>query len=686
MKKIDKKNVYTAIAQVKRDFITNNQLCKKFCAFRREEKRGLASALEILEREGKILKLNDKYCTPQQIGAFEGTFDATRQGSAYVIADEKKGDDLFVPARRLNGAMNKDKVLAGVVGGQGIILRVLERRTTQIIGCLQKSGGTFIVIPDNPRLPETVISASSISGAAAGDKVVAKITDFSGRRPRGRIEEVLGRDGDFTVEEIAIIREHGVKLNFPENVVAEAEKVAALPIVLDGRRDLRDEIIITIDGDHTRDIDDGVSIKKDGQNFVLGVHIADVSHYVKRGSDLDKEAYERGTSVYFPDRVCPMLPAALSNGACSLNEGEDRYAMSCYMTFDGKGNRLNYEIFKSVIRSFRRTTYKQIESVINGEKDAEDFSVLQDLVRNMLELTHILEDRRNAAGQINFNLNECEIAVENGEIVIPERERLYSEKMIEQFMVSANEAVAEFLLTNSSPAVFRIHEKPDEIKINNFTEFLKSFGINAHLDSEQVAPADFQKILTFAEDKPYRETVNKVMLRSMQKAKYSDKNLGHFGLASKAYCHFTSPIRRYPDLFVHRAIKCVLENNVKFSEKLKAAAGAESVHLSLCEQKADEAERDVDDLYKVAYMTDKIGRIYPAQISGVTGWGLFAELKCGVECFIPLETLPEESYEFIETRYLLKGTTRSFTLGDGVTIRIDGCDFGRMRVMASLCD
>lgn len=625
----------------------------------------------------------------QNKNSFTATVQGNERGFAFLIPDDKEKykSDFFVPRSSVNGAYDGDKVLALHVKGtkdEARIIKVLERINKHITGTFERTGGYGRVYPDNAKFPDILILQWALT-AKDGDKVLCEITNYPAKGlPRGRIIEILGESGDFDAEELSIIRAHGLYEEFPETVLNEAQKVSNQKIVADKRRDLRDKIIFTIDGADTRDIDDAVSLEiKDGK-FILGVHIADVSHYVKYRSVLDNEAYKRGTSVYFPDRVLPMLPKELSNGACSLNEGEDRYAMSCIMTFDGEGNRLDCEIFESVINSNRKMTYAEVTAIIGGDKElCKKYADIAESLKNMEKLCLIMERKRKARGEINLDVREAKIYVDgNGEIVIPDYERGISERIIEQFMISANEAVAEFLLKNKAPCLFRVHESPSPEKAGMFLSFVKDLGINAKFDTENVKPKDFLNVLMRAEDKPFYSVVNKVMLRSMQKARYCEENLGHFGLASDCYCHFTSPIRRYPDLFVHRVLKCVLrgESFQKYTETALSAG----TDCSERERIADEAERDVDELYKLVYMSDRIGEVYEATVSGVTNFGIFCELENTIEGLIPLEILPDDTYEFIAEKFLLKGAKSSYRLGDKLKIRVENCDFGRMRVMFSL--
>ena len=630
--------------------------------------------------------------TNREIKSFTGTVQANGSGFAFIIPDDKQkfNRDFFVPRSSLNGAYNGDKVLATHIFGtkdEAKIIKIIERGNTFVVGTFEKRGKQAKLYPDDMKLPKISIPLSLSSHAKNGDKVLCEITSYPQRGlPNGKVVEILGESGDFDAEELSIIRSFGLYENFPDNVIEEAEFVAKKKITGDNLLDLRDKPIFTIDGEDTRDIDDAVSLENVEGNFVLGVHIADVSRYVGLKTELDNEAYSRGTSVYFPDRVLPMLPKALSNGACSLNEGEDRYALSCIMTFDKDGNRLHFEIAESIINSRHKMTYPDVTAICNGDKNlCEKYRDIIDTVLNMEKLCLILEEKRKIAGNIELAVIEPKIYIDDdGEIVINSGERGISERMIEQFMIAANEAVAEFLIKKSAPCLFRIHEPPAPEKVEMLAAFLKDLGIRCALNSDNVTPKSFQDILKAVQDKPFSSVVNKVMLRSMQKARYSNINTGHFGLASSAYCHFTSPIRRYPDLFVHRSVKALLHGDNKALHKYSLYAKFAGDECSARERIADEAERSVDDLYKLVYMSDRIGEIFDATVSGVTNFGVFCELDNSIEGLIDIDTLPDDYYEFIPEKFLLKGRKHAFRLGDKIKIRVDGCDFGRMRVMFSL--
>lgn len=620
-----------------------------------------------------------------------GIVRANERGFAFITPDSG-GSDFFVPRHSLNGAYHGDKVAFSHIKGtadEAVIVKVLERNPSPVVGTLVFERRSAKVFPDDVRRPSLYIPRDCLYGATDGQKVVCEITSFpKGRAPGGRVLEILGEEGDLYSEEISIIRAHGLREEFPDEVIKEAQKAQKSVLTLENRRDLRDKIIFTIDGEDTRDIDDAISIDMVDGNFVLGVHIADVSHYVKFRSNLDNEAYERGTSVYFPDRVLPMLPKELSNGICSLNEGEDRLTLTCEMTFDKSGKRKSYEIFESVIRSRHKMTYPDITAICEGDSAlCEKYADIAERVGLMKDLCRILEERRTDRGGVELDVKEAHIYVdEKGEIVIPSAQRTISQRIIEQFMISANEAVAEFMQSKKLPCLYRIHEQPSPEKTADLFAFLRDLGINAKGDCNNPEPKDFRRILTEAADKPYSSVVNKVMLRSMQKARYCGDNLKHFGLASECYCHFTSPIRRYPDLFVHRALKCELHGDGgkarSFYAPLLEKAGTD---CSEKERIADQAERDVDDLYKLAYMSERIGEEFDGVISGVTSHGIYCELENTVEGVVPIEDLPADRYEYLEGKYILKGAKHRFRIGDSIRVQIVSCDLGRMKVIMKVC-
>ncbi len=643
------------------------------------ERRRVIFALEELISEGKVIELQNRtFCTLDKGNTFTGTMQASPKGYGFIIRDDG-GPDMMVPKRFMNGAYDGDKVVAIPLkdgGDEAYVVQVKEHALKRVVGNAYRTQGKLIVRPDNPRYPEIFIPNRQALRARDGDKVVAYITEFTpGKNPAGTITEILGQSLYFDTEELATIKAYNLETEFPEEVTAEAEQVSAGEIVPFKREDFRGQLIFTIDGEDTRDMDDAVSLEKDGDNYILGVHIADVSHYVTMGSALDKEAYSRGTSVYFPDRVLPMLPTALSNGSCSLNENEDRYTLSCVMTFDAQANKLSSHICEGIICSRHKTTYPEITTLLDG--DTSKYPDLAETVQLMKELCLKMETKRAREGKIDLDIDEPHIYMdENGDIQIPPVEKgelTLSHRIIEEFMIAANESVAEYLTKRQAPCLYRVHEKPDEEKVTNFIDFVEGIGVRIRMHAEDVTPLDFCRLLDQTKDMPQYATINKIMLRTMQKARYCEENLGHFGLASPMYCHFTSPIRRYPDLFVHRSVKALLHGDKKTTEKLRRDAHDAGTDCSAKERNADEAERAVDTLYKVAYMQDKTGMQYDAVVSGVAKSGVFCELNNTVEGFIPIETLDGE-YEYIAEKFTLSGRLKSYTIGQKIRIEVVDTD------------
>ena len=673
--------------------LTPNEIAKKL-RLKGKAAAAVENILASLVREGELLSdLKGRMGTAEQFGAMRGVISGNERGFGFFVPDDPAFSDLFIPHRALRGAYNKDTVLAFPKSRRGLsdegeVLAVLQRGNRELVGTFrrERTGGTLH--PDDRKFCDDVfIPSDRCKGAADGVKAVARIRSFEGRMPTGEIVEVLGESGDFFVEERALIRAHDLKEQFPEEVLGEAEHQAKRSPLddLSGRIDLRNELIVTVDGEDTRDIDDAVSVRKEGGKFYLGVHIADVSHYVKWRGAIDNEAFSRGTSVYFPDRVLPMLPTALSNDICSLNEGVPRLTLSCFMTVDERGKVLEKRVMPSVICSAHRMTYHEVTAIAEGDKAMrEKYPDMIGFVETAVRLTRILQKKRSARGGITLDVKEAKILYENGKISIPDYERTISHEMIEQFMVLANESVAELMTQKGMPFVYRVHEQPSEEKAQDFFTFLREAGVRAKFDPSDVSPKDYQDLLRSLKDSPLYSLVNRVMLRSMMKAAYSPENVGHFGLASACYCHFTSPIRRYPDLCIHRIIKESFISPEKTREKYKKFVTEAAVRSSACERNATEAERDVDALYTVAYMQDKIGEEYDATISGVTSFGIFAELANTVEGLIPIETLPDDSYEFVEERFLLRGMRNSFHLGECVRVKVAGVDWGTRRVQFRL--
>ncbi len=669
---------------------TDDQIARKIRLKGESEKRALRGILDSLVREGALLRDSRlRYGTAEQFGAKKGTISGNERGFGFFMPEDGSGD-LFLSHRALNGALHGDTVYAictgGRAGDEGEVLCILERGYREIVGTFRrKNKQAGVLIPDERKYTESIfIPLRDSMNCPDGAKAVAEITSYpEGRSPGGRIAEILGDASDFFVEELSLIRSHRLREEFPQAVEEQAgacERRGIRPEDLAGREDVRGTLTVTVDGEDTRDIDDAISLSREGGIFLLGVHIADVTNYVTEGSALDEEAFARGTSVYFPDRVLPMLPKALSNGICSLNEGVDRLTLSCFMRIDGRGNVLSRRVCPAVIRSRHRLTYDEVTKLAEGDaRMRETYPDLIDFVRDAVELTHILKDARAARGGVALDVREAKILYRDGRISIPEHRRTVSHEMIEQFMVLANESVASLMTEQNEPFVYRVHEKPSPEKAEAFRLFLGEAGIPANFDPENVTPYEYRSLLEGLKDSPLCAIVNRVMLRSMMKAKYSPDNLGHFGLASACYCHFTSPIRRYPDLCIHRIIKAALTDASGARAHFAPVVGEVARRSSECEKNATEAERDVDALYTVAYMQDKIGQEFEAAVSGVTSFGVFAELPNTVEGFIPVETLPDDSYEFFEDKFLLLGTRNSFRLGERIRIRVAGVDWGSRR-------
>lgn len=674
---------------------TEREICRALHIPRNDEKNVRSALLELID-EGAIWRDGSQFFPmPSEKKLIPGTVSGNKKGFGFLIPDDSHAypKDFFIPRRSINGAMHGDRVLAvrrnsyDPASDEVAIVRILKRNYTDIVGTLYRDGNNFFLYPDEEKISRDLfIPRGKTMGAQPGEKAVAHITVYPSERAfDGEITEILGESGDFDIEELSLIRAHGLREEFPEEVLqaASAMPQSVPQEALEGRTDFRDKLIITIDGEDTRDIDDAISVERTENGFILGVHIADVSHYVPYGSILDKEAYRRATSVYFPDRVLPMLPRELSNGICSLNEGVDRLTLSCVMFIGRDGRVQKRKITKSVIRSAHRMTYHAIEKIANGDAEAaQSHPDLVQFVRDCYELTEILREMRHKKGEIELDIKEAKIMVtDDGEIIIPDYERLYSQQMIEAFMVLANEQVAEYMTEKKAPFIYRIHEPPKEEKAEELKQFLISLGIPAQYDSANVSPDDYRAILKKAEDMPEYSIINRVMLRSMMKARYESSNVGHFGLSSECYCHFTSPIRRYPDLCIHRVIKLVLENRLEKAKELYGDFVSEAAKQSSeCERVAIEAERDVESLYMTEYMAGHLGQDYDGIISGVTSHGFFVELANTVEGFVSYGSLPDDEYVFFEERFLLRGHRNSFRIGDGVRIRVAGTDFGNRKI------
>ncbi|MBQ9791315.1 MAG: ribonuclease R [Clostridia bacterium] len=616
-----------------------------------------------------------------------GKIQGTTKGYAFLIPDDINLPDVFINEGNLNGAMHNDKVVVFVTNvygekADGEVVQVLERGSEKIVGQIHYEKTCAWVKPDDVKFGKDIcVGLKKTLGAEEGDKVYVRIEKFyaSKRNPDGIVVEVLGKPNTIETEVKAILRSHNLFEGFPKKVKAYCEECIPESINKEeykNRVDLTDKLIFTIDGEDTRDIDDAISLEiNEKGNRVLGVHIADVGEYVKQDNEIDKEAFKRGTSVYFPSLVLPMLPQELSNGICSLNERVDRLALSVFMEYDENANVISHKICESIINSKKRYTYTEVMAIIDGNEEviAKNDPALVDTIIKMNELSHQLIKFRYDRGAINFSIPEVQISLnELGDVLeLHKRESNDSHKLIESFMVAANETIAEHFLENKTPFVYRIHEEPDEEKLSAFIKMCESFGVQVNTFDKKIGPKTLQTILEKVAGEPHEYALNKVCLRSMKKAKYSPDCLGHYGLASPKYCHFTSPIRRYPDLTIHRIIKTSLRGEIDLlaKNKLHDFVASSSLQSSEREKVAESAERDVDDLYRVFYMQHHVGEEFEGVISGVTAFGVFVELDNTVEGMIRLENLPTDQYEYFEDRYTLKGYSNKFTLGDRLRVK-----------------
>lgn len=641
--------------------------------------------------EGKIIETKrGKLSAPKALQMATGTFLSHAKGFGFVTPEEG-GNDIFIPASETNGAMQKDKVLYKVIQkssdgkkAEGTIIKVLERANSRIVGLFEQVKGYGFVIADDKKFAKDIFIAKELTmGAVTGHKVVVEITDYGAdrRNPEGKIVEILGHINDPGVDILSVIKRYDLAVEFEKEVYQEIENLETEVKEEDkiGREDLRDVLTITIDGEDAKDLDDAVSLQMlQNGNFELGVHIADVSHYVKFNTELDKEAYRRGTSVYLVDRVIPMLPHKLSNGICSLNPNTDRLALSCIMEIDHRGQVLDHKVVNSVIHSDYRMTYTAVREILEDGTPAllAEYQEIVPMLQDMNKLRMVLAEKRKKRGSVNFDLPESKIILdENGKpIDIRPYERSIATNLIEEFMLVCNETIAENFFWQEVPFVFRSHQEPDEEKTEKMEQFLRGFGYRVKKKDGELHPREIQKVLSEIEGKTEERVITRVVLRSMMQARYTADNQGHFGLAAKYYCHFTSPIRRYPDLQIHRLIKMILagEMNGKKEESLRRKMPEIAAHCSKRERIADEAERDTDNLKKVEYMMDKVGEYYEGIISGVTSWGIFVELPNTVEGMVALAQMDDDYYEFDEKNMLVFGrkSGKTYRLGDTVEVMV----------------
>ncbi|WP_411346654.1 ribonuclease R [Paenibacillus sp. WLX1005] len=657
----------------------------------------LVKLLNRLEETGDVVVNSaNRYGVPERMDLVKGRVQAHAKGFAFLIPEDREHGDVYIHANDLNTAMNGDTVLVKVTsrnasGGrmEGVIVRVLVRKNTRIVGVFQGQDTYGFVLPDDKRINRDIfIPKEHFGGAVDGEKVVAEIVNYPEGRAaaEGRVIEVLGHKDDPGVDIISIIRKHQLPESFPDEVMDEAQgapdEITEEEIVQQGRRDLRGKNIVTIDGEDAKDLDDAVNVERlENGNYRLGVHIADVGYYVREGSQLDNEAYNRGCSVYLVDRVIPMLPHRLSNGICSLNPQVDRLTLSCEMEFDANMKVVKHDVFTSVIKTKERMTYKNVRRILEDEEPEllERYAPLIDDFKLMRELAMKLRDNRIRRGAVDFDFEESKILLdEKGKPVdIVKRERSIAEQIIEEFMLAANETVAEHFHWLKVPFLYRIHENPDQEKLQNFLGFVQNFGYAVKGTGNLIHPRALQQLLDEVKGEKEETVISTMMLRSMKQAKYSADSSGHFGLAAEYYSHFTSPIRRYPDLVIHRVIREVIENggNGLTPDRqtyLETRMPDIAQQSSERERVAVDAERDTDQLKKAEYMLDKVGEEFEGLISSVTGFGMFIELDNTVEGLIRLGMLTDDYYHFDDKQMILLGerTSRVFRIGDTVTIRV----------------
>ena len=621
----------------------------------------------------------------------EGRLQGNESGYAFLIPTDTELEDYFIPHGDLRGAMHGDIVLAERTRGEGErttarVLKIIKRGITELVGTYfsHKAGG-FVCPDDKKYYNDIYVPFGKGLRAKSGDKVVVKILSYPKRQnPEGIISKILGRQFDKNTELKCILYSYNLPEKFPKEVIETVNNYTPFDSKdISKRKDFRNLVTMTIDGEDARDFDDAISIEKlKNGDYKLGVHIADVTYYVKQGDAVDKEAFNRSTSVYFPEKVVPMLPERLCNDLCSLVENQDRPTLSCVMIIDKKGNVKDYEITPSVINSNARMTYTNVQKILDkDEKTIEKYKSIVKEIYLMDDLADILINKRDENGSVDLDVKESTITVDKkGEIQVFATKRDKSHRIIEEFMIQTNCTIAEYMYYLEKPFVYRVHGEPTQEKLDNFYDFLQGLGINVKRKKEGVYPKDFRAILKNAENTPTYTLINRVMLRSMQKAKYSSTDIGHFGLSAKHYCHFTSPIRRYPDLTIHRIIKDFLANKQDLEERYGAFVNSVSSQSSEQEKNATEAERAVDDFYKILYISGYIGEQFDGVVSGVTNFGIFVELENGVEGLIKVENLKTRKRLVHDAKnYTLSDGRTTYKLGQTVKIEVVGVNLGDRR-------
>ena len=658
----------------------------------KKEYNDFLEALGKLELNFKIEKNRKNRYRVVKKTYYDGIYRKNQKGFGFVKIEEQE-DEIYISKDNSMQALNGDRVLIEIIeeqnkikSAEGRIVRILKHEKDTVVGIFQNNKNFGFVVPDDKNFGTDIfISKNNFGKARDNHKVLVKITKYpeKGKKAEGKVVEVLGNVNEAGVDMLSLIKEYNLPARFPDPVVEEAKKCGNKVDKKDipNRRDLRDEVIFTIDGEDAKDLDDAVKVTKlDNGNYKLDVHIADVSYYVRENSLLDQEALIRGTSIYMLGRVIPMLPRELSNGICSLNAGEDRFTLSCSMEIDEKGKVVSSEVYKAIINVTRRMTYTDVQKIIdNSDKDIvikykeyiEEFKLME-------ELTMILKNRRLEQGYLNLDVPESKIELDiDGRVTdIHKYETSFANEIIEQFMLTANETIAEKFFWLDAPFIYRVHEEPDLDKVQELNKFLFNFGLKIKANKDNIYPKEFSKILEEVQGKEEEKVVSNLVLRTLKVARYEAENKGHFGIASKYYCHFTSPIRRYPDLFIHRIISKYIEDNYdvdeKFIEKYRKEAEDKSKQSSEREKVATKVEREAEDIKKAEYMESRIGEEYVGIVSSITSFGMFVELENTVEGLIRFESLGDEYFIYDEDRKRLIGerTNKIYKIGDKVRIRV----------------
>lgn len=658
----------------------------------KEDRGSLQEVLDALVLEGKIgVSKKGKYTKAETV-AIIGKFESHQKGFGFVVLEDDP-EDIFIPEKETNGALHHDIVQAIITSErkdgkrrEGKILRVIERGTDSVVGIFQKSGGFGFVVPDNQRFTKDIyIPGGSTMGAVTGHKVVVKLTEFGddNKKPEGQVVEIIGHINDPGTDIMSIVASYEIPTEFPKEVM---DQLKSIPETVDskdyaGRLDCRTWQTVTIDGEDAKDLDDAITLTYEDGIYHLGVHIADVTNYVTEGSPLDHEAVTRGTSVYLVDRVIPMLPHKLSNGICSLNQGVDRLALSCIMDIDSKGTIVSHKLAETVINVDKRMTYTAVKKILKGEDElVTEYHEFLEMFHRMEELAKILREKRYRRGSIDFDFPESKITLDERGVPIEIKayDRNTATKIIEDFMLAANETVAEDIFWLDLPFVYRTHDNPDPEKIQALGMFINNFGHAIKITNDEIHPKELQRLLENIEGTPEEALISRLTLRSMKRAQYSSECTGHFGLAAKYYTHFTSPIRRYPDLQIHRIIKENLhgglsEKRIRHYESLIPEVAKSS---SITERRADDAERDTEKLKKTEYMTKRIGQTFEGVISSITAWGIYVELPNTIEGMIHVTALEGDYFYCDAEHYEMVGehTKKTYKLGQILKVVCTGAD------------